>query len=347
MLKTAKKLGYTCLSLALFNVAYAQTSSLKMSEGTSTTKMNEETSVLKLNQVTSGAPENSESDIDNKITDARMRADLGSKSKWSFKSRMNYTGGSIDGPFDKVSPNLRRRNQMDTMSSLSGDVGINYRLSPSDSLGAGTGVTIVDPLHGNFSGTVSDKRNSRDASESRYQVSSPFVEWKKGYLAWNTMMITNVKYSQSTDNDDVNLMKCFGKAFVFNQASKNIGTSRWSTGAMAMMMKSFYSGEITDPKLIKAQQRGILRRGDYSLGMTPFLQYNMSDRYSLRTEFSYFSFVKFENSDEFYQEEPFQSVGFGISVTRDIYLFPNVQFAAKDIRADRTNVALSATVNLF
>ena len=347
MLTSAKKLSCTCLSIALFNVAYAQTSSLKMTDEPSALRTSEETSTLKLDEVTNGALANPESDIDNKITDARMRAELGSKSKWSFKSRVNYTGGSVEGPFDKVSPNLRRRNQMDTISSLSGDVGINYRLTPSDSLGVGTGIMIVDPLHGNFSGTVADKRNSRDVSESRYQISSPFMEWKKGYVASDTMVITNIKYSQSTDSDDVNLMKCFGKAFVFNQANKNIGTSPWSIGAMTMMMKSFYSGEIADPKLIKAQQRGILRRGDYSLGIAPFLQYNMSDRYSLRTEFNYFSFVKFENSNELYQEEPFQSLGLGISITRDIYLFPNVQLAAKDIRADRTNVALSATVNLF
>jgi hypothetical protein len=302
-----------------------------------------QTLVLKIKDASSEKPqETSSSDIDNKITDARMRAELGSKSKWSFKSRMNYTGGSVQGPFSKVTPNVRRSRQMESMSALSGDVGLNYRLSASDSVGAGVGVLMVAPLHGDWSQSVSDERNSRHDSQSRYQVSSPYASWNKGYLAWDTMMMTSVRYAHATDSDAVNLMKTFGKAFLFHQMNKNFGASRWNVGAGMIYMKSFYSGAVTDPKL-----KDTVQRMDSVIGITPFVQYAFNDRYSLRSEFGYFNFVRSENSNEFEQDEPFQSLGVGVSLTRDIFLFPSVQFAAKDIRGDRSNVALSANINLF
>jgi len=42
-----------------------------------------------------------------------------------------------------------------------------------------------------------------------------------------------------------------------------------------------------------------------------------------------------------------QSVGLGISMTRNIFLYPNIQFAPDNIRADRTNIGLSANINIF
>jgi hypothetical protein len=39
-------------------------------------------------------------------------------------------------------------------------------------------------------------------------------------------------------------------------------------------------------------------------------------------------------------------MGIGYSVTRDIYLYPNLQFAPEQISAQHTNVAINATINL-
>jgi hypothetical protein len=42
-----------------------------------------------------------------------------------------------------------------------------------------------------------------------------------------------------------------------------------------------------------------------------------------------------------------ESVGIGCSVTRDIFLYPNIQFTPGNISANLTNVGLTATINLF
>lgn len=331
------KSAVICIALVFSESVLAQTSSVKI---------NTNTSVLKVDSESPNQKKEKSADIDNKITDARMRAELGSKSKWSLKSRLNYSGGTVAEPFSKMTTNLRRTGQLESMSSISGDLGVNYRLSPSDSLGFGTGLTMVAPLQG-LSDSVEDHRHGRDGNQARYQLTSPYVDWKKGYRVLDTMMMTSVRYVHATERDSVDLMKVFGRAMVHQQIMQNFGASKWTVGVGGFMAKMFYSAEIDDPKLTRAKQMGKLQRTDYVLGAMPFVQYTFNDRYSTRTEFGYFSFTKVEGSEAFEHEDPFQSIGVGISITRDIYLFPNVQFAVKELRADRTNVGMNANINLF
>ena len=37
----------------------------------------------------------------------------------------------------------------------------------------------------------------------------------------------------------------------------------------------------------------------------------------------------------------------GVKVTRDIFLYPNVQFVPDQLRSKQTNVALSTNINMF
>src|SRR3954467_3672211 len=45
-------------------------------------------------------------DVDTMITNSAMRADSGSKSKWSIASSLNYAGGSIEKPLAEDRPNI-------------------------------------------------------------------------------------------------------------------------------------------------------------------------------------------------------------------------------------------------
>ena len=42
-----------------------------------------------------------------------------------------------------------------------------------------------------------------------------------------------------------------------------------------------------------------------------------------------------------------QDVGLGISVSRDVFLFPNFQFSYDDPRIENTNVGFVANINMF
>lgn len=288
-----------------------------------------------------------EKDIDNEITDARLRAQLGSKSKWSFKSSLAYSGGSIEKPLDSVRPNYRASATVESMTTLAGDVGVNYRWGQRDNIGFGTGLTIVDPFHGDITKPAEDVRNGRSGSLSRYEVSTPYLNWSRGYRAFDTQMITSVNYGHATDSDSLNISRTFGVTTLSQTVLANFGTSGWNGGASFTLGKYFYSGDVTDAATVKRMEAGTYKRTDLTYGLFPFLQFQFNDRYSFRTIFGYFQFSRYEGYDDNVQLQPYQSVGLGISITRDIYIYPNVQFTPKDIRADRTNVAISTNINLF
>lgn len=316
-----------------------------------------QTTKMKSNQAAAGSsrtnieslkkPQEKLKDIDNEITDARMRATLGSKSKFSFKSSLSYSGGSINDPLSPVRPNYRASATIEAMTSLSGDVGFNYRITDKDNLSFGTGITVIDPLHGDLTKSADDPRYGAGGSMDRYQISTPYLSWSRGYRALDTQMISSVTYSHATDSDSVNKTKVFGSVSLSQTILANFGKSKWTGGTSITLGKNIYSGDISDEKLMARMAAGTYKRSDFTWGLFPFMQYSFTDRYSFRTVFGYFQFTRYEGSDDNIQLEPYQSVGLGISITRDIYLYPNVQFTPRDIRSDRTNVALSANLNLF
>jgi hypothetical protein len=145
-------------------------------------------------------------------------------------------------------------------------------------------------------------------------------------------------------------MKTVGNLSVSQTILANLGNSNLSGGVSLSADLSLFNGKPDDvytPDMLS----GALMRDDYGLGIYPFAEYSFNDKLSFRTVFGYFNFVHYKNEynnpTDLRQSVPYQSMGLGISVTRDIYIYPNVQFVPRDIRADRTNVALSANISLF
>lgn len=318
---------------------------LQASAEETTTSQNETTMKLKASEGKSEVK-----DIDNEITNARLRAQLGSKSRWSFKSALGYSGGSIDKPLNNVRPNYRAGANREALPSLSGTVGINYRLTERDNLSFGTGISIMDPLHGEITKPVKDgRRGAGDEPVSRYQVATPSLDWSRGYKVLGTQMISGVSYSHYTDSDSAD-ENAIGDISLSQTVLADLGNSRWSGGLSAAFSYSLFGGNVKNADLLPAYESGQFRRSEMLVGLYPFAEYSFTDKLSFRTVFGYFEFLKYKeeykSNGQFLQREPYQSVGLGISITRDIYLYPNVQFTPKDIRADRTNVALSTNINI-
>lgn len=286
-------------------------------------------------------------DIDEEITNARLRSTLGSKSRWSVKSTLGYTGSSVQEPFAAIRPNYQAAATIPALTSLSGQVGINYRITERDSLAFGTTIAAMDPLHGNiFQTQFNDPRKSTPTSVDRYQFFSPYLDYSRGYKSGGLQMVTDIQYSQFTDADDVNEYRGFGSLTATQTVLADFGKSNWSGGLQFSVTANFFRGSASPFFVANGG-----RQDDFDYGIYPFAEYTFTDRFSFRTVFGYFNFVHFnDHQDAAGSVEaltPYQSVGIGISVTRDIYLYPNVQFIPLDIRGDRTNVALSANINVF
>ncbi len=308
------------------------------------------TSTVKVSDVQKS--DEKQKDIDEEITNARMRATLGSKSKWSFKSALAYNGGSLETPFEKIRPNYRASATSEVLTTLSGSIGVNYRLTDRDSLSLSTGVAMRNPFHGETGRSdFEDPRKSKAGKNvDRYYVSNPSLDWSRAYKAGGMQMVTEAGYSHVTDNDTITNSAAIGSLSLGQTVLADFGTSNWSGGLSFSFYYSMYSGDTPDVGV----QNGWLQ-DDYGYGIYPFAEYTFNDRYSFRTVFGYFEAVHYKDGQagnplqagQVESQTPYQSMGIGISVTRDIYLYPNIQFTPLDIRNDRTNVALSTNINVF
>jgi hypothetical protein len=314
-----------------------------------TTAPEQTQSTMKLNPA-EGGQTTPVKDIDDEITNARMRATLGSKNRFSFKSALGYSGGSVKDPMNEVRPNYRAGANREALPQLAGTLGINYRATERDNLTLGFGLAIMDPFHGGITKPAYDGRKGSNYgnSVSRYQPSTPSLDWSRGYKAFGTQMISGATASYYSDSDsgDINAIGDFA---ISQTILANLGDSKWQGGISAVFDYSIYGGDVKS-NVSADYASGTYKRDDMMVAIYPFAEYSFTDRYSFRTVFGYFEFAKYKdeynNNTTYRQVEPYQSAGVGISITRDIYLYPNIQFAPKDIRADRTNVALSTNINI-
>ncbi|BEV68388.1 hypothetical protein Bb109J_c1808 [Bdellovibrio bacteriovorus] len=190
---------------------------------------NANTSTVKVSDVQKS--EEKKEDIDQEITNARMRSELGSKSQWSFKSSLGYNGGSLQKPFDSIRPNYRASATIESLTALSGNVGVNYRVSKGGNLSFGTGVVIMAPLEGDITKDFQDPRASRKGADvKRTQVSTPYMDYSHGYRAMDMQMISSVTYSHYTEEDQTDYYNLMGNLSVSQTVLADFGDSKWQGG---------------------------------------------------------------------------------------------------------------------
>ena len=123
-------------------------------------------------------------------------------------------------------------------------------------------------------------------------------------------------------------------------------------GVQGVFFHQFYDSGAGDNKLTrkKAGSEKHDSRIEYQIAFNPTVEYYISDRFSVRALFSYFRWTNLYGDDQNWRllrNKEYNSLGVGIVATRNVYLYPNVQFLPRDIRSDYTNFAMSASMNLF
>ncbi len=96
----------------------------------SPTVWSEEESTESNNQLTLKEPilkNKTEGNIDDDVTNPRLRALSGSKSKWSMSLGLNYSGGTIADPFGRYRPDIYGNPENETFTSMGGSVSGRYR----------------------------------------------------------------------------------------------------------------------------------------------------------------------------------------------------------------------------
>ncbi len=276
-------------------------------------------------------------DIDLEITNAKLRAESGSKSQWSVKADVNYNGGNLEAPFGRVRPNYAGNSSQDNSTSIAGTVAVAYRWTQRDSLRAGTGILLLTP----FQDTWGDLGNSE--GERKTDISNPYLEYSRSIRLGGWQNIFDTSYTQNTQSAYVNA-HYVGTWDINHTALYKVSGTEWELGITGDFNVTFFSdGKNSNDSLLNPQGG----RSDYTLALYPYAEYAFSERYSFRTVFRPFTFDHYRSDEQwsFYRELYTQSLGFGIAIARDIYLYPNMQFAPEHLSPERTNLGLTLTVS--
>lgn len=273
---------------------------------------------------TSGEP-----DADEVITNRKLRAETGSKKKFSFSTSMSYSGGSVERPMDAKRPNITGAIGEQEDVALNGSIGIKYKITSLQSLSLSLGLGVDKPFHSDEEKSFNDRSYADD----------PTLTYQILYKVAGIQNVTSLAVNAFTSD----FKRELGYHTGWNLTQTLIydfGGSKFSVGSSIEGTYNYF--DLHDDYSMSKQS-------DYGLAVYPFMEYVLNDWLNLRTlsglwvyqhrreEYDYWTFKK---------NKIYQSFGIGISLTRDFYLYPNVQFMPEDMRSDRTNVGLSATINM-
>lgn len=299
--------------------AFAQTTTMTLPTSTPADNATQ-TSTLKTDSVI-----NKKFEDDKEITDAKMKADSGSLSRYSVKFSLGYYGPPIGDLSNEMQPNPD--GSVGTYeTALSGSIGARYRIDQKSTISVGTGISAVTPLQG----------------VKRYDTKNPFLSYDRNGRLFEMQMrnsygvtyVTNPAYRDIGEYSGLNYD---------NSLLYNIGTSRVAVGVDTSLSYYFFE---RGPNMKSKKEKAA---GRYSLAFFPQIKYNFSDKFSTYTSLAMnFSNPRGEEDLSILLNKTLsQRVGFGYAFTRDVYFAPYFNFYPKSFTADSTTVNFSTTFSIL
>jgi len=281
-------------------------------------------------------------EADAKITNRRFRAQNGSLSDFSVNLNVNYSAGSVNKPFAADRPNIT--GAADTVLSADASVGITgtYRLTKLDRINAGIGMYMLAPFHTTLDTENKTQEEEFEDNQGNLQVNDPFISYTHLNKFFGVQTIFNVGYTRFTNEAFTENRQMRDRVDASINTMYDTGNG-FSFGLLVTGYRTFFDSFTNDGKDIRSAQL------ESSFGFLPQAEYVINDTFNLRTivRTHWYDNVRSQSSDEWRTRPITQSVGLGISVSRDIFLYPNIQFAYDNLQADNTNIGLSANINMF
>lgn len=298
------------------------------------------TSSVKVSDIQSKQSPKDSQDIDNEITNAKLRAESGSKSKWSMSFDLGYSGGNLQDPLGEVRPNYSGEAALNDVTNLAGDVGVSYRIDPKNRLSLTTGIAVYTPFQSRGEDML---KLQEDGGASA--VSTPSVTYGHTTRIGTTQNSFSASYSHATDKYSTDTLNQIGATTLSHTVLLDIAGSNWQPGLSTSVSYNIYNDEAQASDVIGGKGS----RPDYGIGLYPFAEYAFNDTFSFRTVFrpATYNHMRSDEALTFKKSMYTQSLGVGIAVTRDIYLYPNMQFAPENLKPELTNVGMNATLNVF
>jgi hypothetical protein len=271
-------------------------------------------------------------DVDEIITNSKMRAASGSKSKYSIATSLSYAGGSLEDPLGTIRPNISGATGTTDVSLLSGAIGGKYTLSTQSSLFANVGFRWITPLAGvevpaNFNG-------------DKFDADNPGVTYQYLYRWYDIQ--SSFSLSQTIFTNSNLLHWGYLTAWGFSQNNVyELGKTGLSVGLTANAGFSVFT---------KNDQDSVDHQSDYTFSFLPFLEYKIMKGVDVNTSFNLIAYQhrrSTANAWTFQSQTVTQSLGFGFEVYRDLYVSPSLLWIPGKLSSDTTLVALSVNLNIF
>jgi hypothetical protein len=275
-------------------------------------------------------------DVDSLITNNRMRAESGAKSKISLTSEFDYFGSTFNRPFTAVRPNIAASTATPTFAIMKGLISGKYAFNQQDSLSGGVGVRWVTPLQG-LNKPVGWEGDKVDAE-------NPFLMYQHIYKWSGIQSVLQVQPTFYTNSEKLKERYVTALAIAQNNIYE-VGDTGLSLGLYLLVQGNYYSGKTLSNDSTKDVRSD---QSDYQINIDPFIEYQLTSKINLRTVTNLWNYehLRSMKAHTYLWDKVTQSVGVGFSITRDVFLYPNVQFLPDKMGMNDTNVGLSAFFNL-
>ncbi len=257
------------------------------------------------------------------ITDAKMKADSGSLSKYSLSFTLSYAGPTIGDVSAADQPNPDGTNGT-YETNLGGSFGGRYRLDSRSSFSIGSGVKAIHPFHG----------------MERFDVNNPFISYSISEKLGDVQMRNTLGFSFITLKTYTKTGEVGGLNYD-NSVVYNIGSTRLAVGFDTSFSYYFFNRgyEKQDNKTTPL----------YTISVYPNLKYNFTDKLSVNTSVSFSSYNPRNRFDQsiLLNRTISERLGLGYAYTRDIYLSPYLNFYPSNFSDDGTTINFSTVFSVL
>jgi hypothetical protein len=268
--------------------------------------------------------------LDQEIEDARLRAQSGSTRAFSASLSLSYNGASLEKPFDDVRPNVEGSVNQSPVT-VSGVVGLRYRFSTNTSLWAATGISRPRPF--------------QNEAGDRWEANNVMLHLNRTFK-WADLQISSTWLGYVWTQDFMRAVNSVGTVGHSLSTLGQFGQTKFRWGAGGTLSYSYYDG---DRSVFRGQSVDVRSmQQDWTFAVSPSLQYRFNDLFNVYTALQLLTLghTRDRPADDFERFPVSQNLGVGITVARDFFLSPNIDFRPQDPRADQTTVNVSAFINL-
>ncbi|MBC7466429.1 MAG: hypothetical protein H7256_10590 [Bdellovibrio sp.] len=301
---------------ALSVAVLAQSSSASLGTATSTSSGENKASL-------SDMVGNKKFEENNEITDAKLKADAGSLSKYSLKFNLSYYGPTAGDLAAKDQPNPDG-SVGSYETAISGSLGGRYRIDPKTTISMGSGLKLIHPFHG----------------AERMDLNNPYLSYDMTNKMSGVQMRNSFGVSYITVPNYTKVGEFAGLSYDLS-FNYDLGMSGFAVGLDGSLGYYLYKRDY-----VYSSDRFANRS---SISLYPTLKYNISDKLNINTSPS-LSYVNYRmNSDEltFVQKTVSQRVGVGYAFSRDIYIAPYINFYPDRWTPDATTLNISSSFSLL